>query len=89
MFRLDTSAVIAVPSGRSASVAERFDNEISRRTTILISTIARSDPNWAVLESFLEFPVSIIAFDTEDAGEAGEIRAALAKTGTPIGPYVL
>jgi len=99
MFCLDTSAVIAVLSERIASVAERFDNEISRRTTILISTIviyelrygvarsARSDRNRAVLESFLGFPVSIIAFDAEDAGEAGEIRAALARTGTPIGPY--
>jgi tRNA(fMet)-specific endonuclease VapC len=40
-----------------------------------------------VFESFLELPVSIIAFDAEDAAEAGELRAALARTGTPIGPY--
>ena len=29
----------------------------------------------------------ILAFDREDAREAGNIRAALAKVGTPIGPY--
>jgi tRNA(fMet)-specific endonuclease VapC len=99
MFCLDTSAVISVLNERIASVAERFDTEITRRTTILISTIviyelrygiarsARSERNRAVLESFLEFPVSIIAFDADDAAEAGEIRAALAGTGTPIGPY--
>jgi len=99
MFCLDTSAVIAVLNERIASVAERFDAEITRRTTIFISTvvlyelhygIARSDRyerNRLVLESFLELPVSIIAFEAEDAAEAGEIRAALASAGTPIGPY--
>lgn len=99
MFCLDTSAVIAVLNERIASVARRFDTEITRRTKILVSTIAiyelhhgiarsdRSERNRAVLDSFLELPVSIIAFDAEDADEAGEIRAALASTGTPIGPY--
>jgi tRNA(fMet)-specific endonuclease VapC len=99
MYCLDTSAVISVLNERAPSVAERFDREIARRTTILISTIvlyelrygvvrsAQSERNRAVLENFLEFPVSIIAFDPEDAAEAGEIRTALARTGTPIGPY--
>jgi tRNA(fMet)-specific endonuclease VapC len=99
MFCLDTSAVIAVLNERIRSVAERFDTEIAGRTTILISTIAvyelrygiarsaRSERNRAVFESFLEFPVSIIAFDSEDAADAGALRAALARTGTPIGPY--
>jgi tRNA(fMet)-specific endonuclease VapC len=29
----------------------------------------------------------VIAFDREDARSAGELRAALQRTGTPIGPY--
>ncbi len=29
----------------------------------------------------------VLEFDQEDARQAGEIRAALAATGTPIGPY--
>jgi tRNA(fMet)-specific endonuclease VapC len=29
----------------------------------------------------------IVEFDQEDARRAGEIRAALAKAGAPIGPY--
>jgi tRNA(fMet)-specific endonuclease VapC len=99
MFCLDTNAVIGVLSERTPQFAERLDVEIARGTTILISTIvlheirygaaksARPDRNLAVLEYFLQFPVSIAAFDAEDAAEAGDIRAGLAKSGTPIGPY--
>jgi tRNA(fMet)-specific endonuclease VapC len=29
----------------------------------------------------------VLEFDQEDARQAGEIRAALAAAGTPIGPY--
>ena len=99
MYCLDTNAVIGVLNERAPLVAERFDLEIARGTTILISTIVvyelrygvarsgRPERNRSVLETFLELPVSIIAFDAEDAAEAGEIRAALARNGTPIGPY--
>jgi len=31
----------------------------------------------------------VVEFDREDARQAGELRAALAAAGTPIGPYVL
>jgi tRNA(fMet)-specific endonuclease VapC len=71
----------------------------ARRTSILIPTIAiyelrygvarsaHAERNRTVLENFLAFPVSVIAFDAEDAAEVGEIRAELAKAGTAIGPY--
>ena len=39
------------------------------------------------LAVFLRAPIAILPFDAEDAREAGDIRAALAKAGTPIGPY--
>ena len=99
MYCLDTNAVIAVINERTPGVAARFDAEIQRQTSILISTIvvyelcygvarsSRPDRNRIVLDDFLALPVSIIAFDAEDAADAGEIRAALATTGTPIGPY--
>ena len=99
IYCLDSNVVIAVVNERNPSVAERFYVEVARRTSILISTIvvyelhygvarsARAVRNRAVLENFLEFPISIIAFDAADAAEAGVIRAALAATGTPIGPY--
>ena len=34
-----------------------------------------------------DLPFGILAFDASDARKAGEIRAALAGAGTPIGPY--
>jgi tRNA(fMet)-specific endonuclease VapC len=39
------------------------------------------------LRTFLEFGFDILAFNDADAGEAAEIRAALRRAGTPIGPY--
>ena len=39
------------------------------------------------LDSFLAGPFDVLAFDPDDAREAGDIRAALERTGTPIGPY--
>ena len=39
------------------------------------------------LAIFLRAPIPILPFDAEDAREAGDIRAAPAKAGTPIGPY--
>lgn len=101
MFCLDTNAVIGVINERSPHFAARLDMEIGRGTTVLVPTIvvyemrygaaksARPERNFAVLENFLRFPVSIIDFDADDAAEAGEIRASLARLGTPIGPYDL
>jgi tRNA(fMet)-specific endonuclease VapC len=44
----------------------------------------RRAENLARVEA-LQFEV--VEFDREDARQAGEIRAALAAAGTPIGPY--
>jgi tRNA(fMet)-specific endonuclease VapC len=45
---------------------------------------ARNEERLAV---FLSAPIAILPFDAEDAREAGDIRAHLARAGTPIGPY--
>jgi tRNA(fMet)-specific endonuclease VapC len=99
MFCLDTNAVIAALNERIPYVAERLDAEIARGTTIFLSTIvlyelrygvaksARPERSEAILDSFLELPVTIAAFEAEDSRHAGDIRAGLAKVGTPIGPY--
>lgn len=39
------------------------------------------------LQILLQMPVSILPFEHEDAKEAADIRVALARAGTPIGPY--
>ena len=41
----------------------------------------------AKLKAFLRTPVTVLMFDADDASEAADIRAALARLGTPIGPY--
>jgi tRNA(fMet)-specific endonuclease VapC len=99
VFCLDTNAVITALNERIPQMAARLDAELARDTPILLSTIvlyelhygaaksARPAQNLALLENFLEAPVSIIAFEAADAGEAGSIRAALARAGNPIGPY--
>jgi tRNA(fMet)-specific endonuclease VapC len=45
-------------------------------------------PGWTPA-TFLSAPIAFLPFDAEDAAEAGDIRAALSKAGTPIGPYDL
>jgi len=101
MFCLDTNAVIAVLNERTPQVAERLDAELARGTRILLSTIVlyelrygiaksvRPEQSAAILDGFLELPLTIAAFEVEDSRDAGDIRAWLAKIGTPIGPYDL
>ncbi|SFK24488.1 type II toxin-antitoxin system VapC family toxin [Methylocapsa palsarum] len=99
MFCLDTNAVIAALNEKSPLMAARLDAEIARGAQILLSAIVlyelrygvaksvRPERSQAILAAFLDLPLTIAAFDSEDAKGAGEIRAALAKAGTPIGPY--
>lgn len=44
----------------------------------------RQQQNLALLDGLR---LAVLEFDKEDARQAGEIRAALAAAGTPIGPY--
>jgi tRNA(fMet)-specific endonuclease VapC len=94
-----TNAVIAVLNERIPRATERLDAEIFRGTTILLSTIvlhelrygvaksARPERSEAILESFLELPLTIAAFEAEEGLHAGDIRTGLAKLGTPIASY--
>ena len=98
MICLDTNVVIAVMRERPAPVVERFLQELSRQSLALpvpvlfelqfgVANSARREENTKRLAHFLRPPISILPFDADDAAEAGEIRAALARSGTPIGPY--
>lgn len=40
-----------------------------------------------MLDAFLAEGFTLIAFDADDANEAGDIRAFLEGQGTPIGPF--
>ena len=94
-FLLDTNAVIAVMAGKPA-VLDRLRQQALRDVAVSAIVIhelrygasksARQAENHARIDA-LRFEV--VPFDAEDARQAGEVRAALARAGTPIGGYDL
>lgn len=93
-YLLDTNAVIAVLNGKEPALGRRVREH--RPSDICISAIVahelyygayksrRTEHNVALVDSLL---FEVLEFDAEDARQAGEIRAELAKQGAPIGPY--
>ena len=100
MICLETNVVIAVLNGRPPHLAERLEREMLCGAFALsvvtlfelhygIARSARRRENAERLAIFLQLPVSVLPLDPEDAEEAGEIRAATERAGTPVGPYDL
>jgi tRNA(fMet)-specific endonuclease VapC len=100
MYCLDANVVITVLKGRPLRVIERFRRELTRNVLLLpaitlfelqygVAKSERRAENEDRLAIFLGAPIAVLPFDADDAREAGEIRAALSKAGTPIGPYDL
>lgn len=98
MICLDTNVVIAVLRGQPVSVLDQFKRELPRGELALsvialselrygVANSARREENAERLEVFLHAPITVLPFDTDDAEEAGEIRAALKQAGTMIGAY--
>ncbi|WP_064684152.1 type II toxin-antitoxin system VapC family toxin [Rhizobium bangladeshense] len=93
---IDTNAVIALIGRKSGALLKRVVD--SDEGSIGLSTIvmhelyyfayksAKISYNLETLRLFMaDFPA--VGFEREDALASGEIRAALAAKGTPIGPY--
>jgi tRNA(fMet)-specific endonuclease VapC len=101
MIYLDTNAVIAVLNDPASPVRGRLDATIGRGGGLALSSIVlfelwygavkstRPDYNIRRIADFLAGPVEVLPFESEDAEEAGEIRATLERGGSPIGPYDL
>lgn len=99
MICLDTNAVIAVLNERTSPVLARIEDAITSGATLAISSIvlfelrygaaksARPERNAQRIADFLAGPIEVLPFESADAEEAGDIRAALERAGTPIGPY--
>jgi len=99
MICLDTNAVIAAINQREPWVRRRLERALVDGVVVGIPAIvlyemwygikksARARTNAAVLTVFLSLDVTPWPFEPEDAEEAGDIRAALERAGTPIGPY--
>ncbi|MER9893494.1 type II toxin-antitoxin system VapC family toxin [Mesorhizobium sp. M0119] len=93
IYLLDTNAVIAVMKG-DADLLARLTSHSPQdfaMSAIVVHELyygaqksQRKTDNLSRIEA-LQFPV--LEFDREDARHAGEIRATLATSGTPIGPY--
>lgn len=99
MICLDTNAVIAVLNDRTSPVRAGIDAAIGGGRTLSISSIvlfelrygaaksARPERNTQRIADFLSGPIEVLPFEPADAEEGGDIRAALERAGTPIGPY--
>jgi tRNA(fMet)-specific endonuclease VapC len=99
MISLDTNAVIVMINDPASQARARFDAEARAGERLVVSSIVlfelcfgiansrRRDHNAETLSRFLSGPINILDFDADDAREAGDIRAALHRAGTPIGPY--
>lgn len=93
---LDTNAIIALVTRRSEPLLRRV--EASEPGALAISSIVAHELYFGAYRSQkIEFnletlrllfaDLDILDLDQEDARAAGEIRAELARRGTPIGPY--
>ncbi|MDX8515437.1 type II toxin-antitoxin system VapC family toxin [Mesorhizobium captivum] len=93
IYLLDTNAVIAIMKGDEdlLTVLKRNKPQDFALSAVVAHELyygayrgQRTAENLARLDALL-FPV--LEFDREDARHAGEIRAMLAMSGTPIGPF--
>ncbi len=101
MICLDTNVIIAALNEATSPARARINRAIAGRVPVAVSAVVLSELwygaaksgqveyNTARLQDFLSAPIDVLDFDADDAREAGEIRAVLAKAGTPIGPYVV
>ncbi len=101
MICLDTNVVVAAMNERFRNVRARLEQTLIDDIVIGVPTIVlyelwygikksvRRDANAAALSTFLALDVTPWPFESQDAEEAGDIRAALERTGKPIGPYDL
>lgn len=99
MICLDTNVVIGMLNDGASPLLPRIGKAIEAGETVAYSSIvlfelwygaarsARREWNASRIVEFVSGPLSILDFDAEDAEEAGDIRAALRRAGTPIGPY--
>ena len=100
MIHLDTNVAIALMNNRHPALRACFDDERAKGRKIDLSAItyhelcygaANSAARTATEKKLTLFMASaafeIVDFTSDDAAEAGDIRAHLRRLGTPIGPY--
>jgi tRNA(fMet)-specific endonuclease VapC len=100
-YLLDTNACIALIKGKPPAVRRRFQKALDAGAQALVSSVvafelwygvtksAHQELNARKVEVFFAGPVSVLAFDEEDARIAGRTRAGLELAGKPISAYDL
>jgi tRNA(fMet)-specific endonuclease VapC len=100
-YLLDTNAVVALLRNKPAAVRDRYRVAQASGDYLAVSSVVlfelwygvekstRVRENAERLRLFLSGELELLAFDDEDAERAGGARAALEKSGTPIGAYDL
>jgi tRNA(fMet)-specific endonuclease VapC len=98
---LDTNACIALINNKAPSVRNRLQKAVAQDAKVLVSSVvafelrygvaksARPEANASLVNTFFAGPVSLLAFEPEDAKVAGRLRASLEAVGRPIGAYDL
>jgi len=99
MICLDTNVVIASIKRRPFQVRDRLLQSLAAGVVVGLPAIALFEMWYGIRKSarrqesetnlldFLALDIAAWPFDAQDAQEAGDIRAALTRAGTPIGPY--
>ena len=99
MICLDTNAVISLLNDEASPLYPRVESAIEGGQAVAYSSIvlfelwygvgmsARRDWNAQRIADFASGALQVLDFTAEDAEEAGNVRAALRRAGTPIGPY--
>ena len=96
-YMLDTNIVIYTIKNKPEVVRSRFKQHYGQMCISSVSYMelifgaersGNPEKNLRVLEGFVA-RMDVIPFDSEAAVQSGQLRAELAKKGTPIGPYDL
>lgn len=99
MICLDTNVVIGFLNGNPPALVGRLTDELMQGSTLALSVVSLFELHYGVAKSsrraenrdrlvlFRQLPIAVLAFDEQDAEEAGKVRASLTAAGSPIGPY--
>jgi tRNA(fMet)-specific endonuclease VapC len=94
-YLLDSNAIITWFNGRNRALVERLkahDGEFGTSTIVIFELYFGAFNSSRVadnIDRLANLKMPVLEFGEADARTAGEIRAALKKAGTPIGPYDL
>ena len=99
MICLDTNIVISMLNDEASPALLRVSDAMRVNRPVAVSSVVlfelyfgaakstHSERNARRISEFAASTIQVLPFESEDAMEAGDIRAALRRKGTPIGPY--